>query len=80
MIIPISSLPPATLDAILKEHILREGTDYGEQEVSIDTQMEQLKQQLMREEIVLVYSEIHESVNLLPKAQFVQTSDWPEAE
>ncbi|MCG7532568.1 YheU family protein [Psychrobium sp. MM17-31] len=75
MIIPISSLPPATLDNILKEHILREGTDYGEQEVSIDTQMEQLKQQLMREEIVLVYSEIHESVNLLPKAQFVQTSD-----
>ncbi|MGB0835357.1 MAG: YheU family protein [Psychrobium sp.] len=75
MIIPISSLPPATLDAILKEHILREGTDYGEQEVSIDTQMEQLKQQLMREEIVLVYSEIHESVNLLPKAQFNQTSD-----
>lgn len=80
MIIPISSLPPATLDAILKEHILREGTDYGEQEVSIDTQIEQLKQQLMREEIVLVYSEIHESVNLLPKSQFNQTSDWPESE
>ncbi|MGB1297491.1 MAG: YheU family protein [Psychrobium sp.] len=75
MIIPISSLPPATLDNILKEHILREGTDYGEQEVSIDTKIKHLKQQLMREEIVLVYSEIHESVNLLPKAQFNQTSD-----
>lgn len=75
MIIPISSLPPATLDNILKEHILREGTDYGEQEVSVDTKIKQLKQQLMREEIVLVYSEIHESVNLLPKAQFNQTSD-----
>ncbi|OIQ46701.1 MAG: hypothetical protein BM565_10335 [Gammaproteobacteria bacterium MedPE] len=70
MIIPVDSIPPETLDNIIKEHVLREGTDYGEHEVPLETQMQQLKQQLVRQEIVLVYSEIHESVNLLPKAQF----------
>lgn len=70
MIIPVDSIPPETLDNIIKEHVLREGTDYGEHEVPLETQMQQLKQQLIRQEIVLVYSEIHESVNLLPKAQF----------
>ena len=70
MIIPVDSIPPETLDNIIKEHVLREGTDYGEHEVPLETQMQQLKKQLVRHEIVLVYSEIHESVNLLPKAQF----------
>lgn len=70
MIIPFDSLPPETLDNLLKEHIYREGTDYGEQEVPLDTQINQLKQQLRYGNIVLVYSELHESVNLLPKAQF----------
>lgn len=70
MIIPVDSIPPETLNNIIKEHVLREGTDYGEHEVPLETQMQQLKQQLIRQEIVLVYSEIHESVNLLPKAQF----------
>ena len=70
MIIPFDSIPPETLDNIIKEYVLREGTDYGEHEVPLETQMQQLKKQLVRQEIVLVYSEIHESVNLLPKAQF----------
>lgn len=67
MIIPINQLSKDTLSALLQEHVLREGTDYGEHEVSIETQVSQLKQQLERGDIVLVYSELHESVNLLPK-------------
>lgn len=70
MIIPFESLPPETLDNLLKEHIYREGTDYGEHEVSLEIKIHQLKQQLKNKHIVLVYSELHESVNLLPKAQF----------
>lgn len=70
MIIPLDSLSIDTLENILKEHIYREGTDYGAQEIPLTTQLEQLKQQLRSGEIVLVYSEIHESVNLLPQSQF----------
>lgn len=69
MIIPIDQLDPQTLTALLKEHVLREGTDYGEHEVSIESQISQLRQQLKQGDIVLVYSELHESVNLLAKNQ-----------
>lgn len=75
MIIPVDSIPPETLDNIIKEHVLREGTDYAEHEVPLKTQIQQLKQQLIRQEIVLVYSEIHESVNLLPKAQLTNKKE-----
>lgn len=67
MIIPIDQLSADVLHSILQEHVLREGTDYGEHEVSLDAQIAQLKQQLIAGDIVLVYSELHESVNLLPK-------------
>lgn len=70
MIIPYQSLTVETLDNLLKEHVYREGTNYGEHEISIETQIEQLKRQLKQGDIVLVYSEVHESVNLLPKSQF----------
>mgnify|MGYP000415684242 CR=1 FL=1 len=69
MIIPINQLSLDTLNALLQEHVLREGTDYGEHEISIETQVEQLKQQLECGDIVLVYSELYESVNLLPKSE-----------
>lgn len=70
MLIPYQSIPIETLENLLKEHVYREGTNYGEHEVSIETQIDQLKKQLQSGDIVLAYSEIHESVNLLPKAQF----------
>jgi len=70
MIIPYQSLTVETLENLLKEHIYREGTDYGEYNVPIETQIDQLKQQLHKGDIVLAYSELHESVNLLPKGQF----------
>jgi len=69
MIIPIDQIPKETLDSLLQEHVLREGTDYGEHEVPLETQVAQLKSQLASGDIVVVYSELHESVNLLPKTQ-----------
>ena len=67
MIIPHQQLAPVTLDSLLEEHALRDGTDYGELEVSLSVKVEQLKRQLDSGEVVLVYSELHESVNLVLK-------------
>jgi len=69
MIIPFDQIAAETLDSILQEHVLREGTNYGEHEVAIDSQVAQLRKQLVTGDIVLVYSELHESVNLLPKSE-----------
>jgi uncharacterized protein YheU (UPF0270 family) len=70
MIIPLEKLNQETLTAIIEDFILREGTDYGAIDVSNADKIAQVKEQLKRGDVVIVYSELHESINILPKAQF----------
>ena len=70
MIIPLTQLSDETLMAIIEEFILREGTEYGEMDVSKADKIAQVKMQLKQGRAVLVYSELHESVNILPAEQF----------
>ena len=72
MIIPLEQLNEDTLYAIIEDFILREGTDYGTVDVSKADKIAQVKLQLKQGSAVLVYSELHESVNILPSEQFSQ--------
>ncbi|MGB1198231.1 MAG: YheU family protein [Thalassotalea sp.] len=72
MIIPHQSLNDETLNAVIEGFILREGTDYGLEEYSLSEKIAQVKQQLTGGTVVLVYSELHETVNILPKEQFTE--------
>lgn len=72
MIIPFQSLPPDTLRAIIEAFVLTEGTEYGLQEASLSDKIAQVKQQLEQQKAVLVYSELHQTVNILPAEQFSQ--------
>ncbi|MCK7458920.1 YheU family protein [Idiomarina aminovorans] len=67
MIIPWQEVDQETLDNLLESIVLREGTDYGSQELNFDTKVEQLKQQLKSGAAVIVYSELHESVDVVDK-------------
>ena len=64
MIIPLDALSPDVLHSIAESFVLREGTDYGEQEVSFDTKVEQVIARLKSGDGVLVYSELHETVDI----------------
>ncbi len=70
MIIPHNQLAPETLHNIIESFVLQEGTDYGEQEVSLAQKVSDIKRQLDSGEVVLVYSELHETVNIMPRTQF----------
>ncbi len=70
MIIPIEALSSDALESIIDAFVLREGTDYGEAEVSFNEKVVQVKQQLEQGELVLVFSELHQSVNIMPKQAF----------
>ncbi len=74
MIIPVEQLNADTLQAIIEDFILREGTDYGAIDASKENKIAQVKQQLEQGHAVLVYSQLHESVNILPKEQFSHDS------
>jgi uncharacterized protein YheU (UPF0270 family) len=72
MIIPLEQISQDTLYAIIEDFILREGTDYGAFDTSKEDKVAQVKLQLKQGSAVLVYSELHESVNILPSEQFEQ--------
>ena len=70
MIIPWQDLAPETLDNLIESFVLREGTDYGEHERACAQKVADVKRQLKSGEAVLVWSELHESVNIMPRTQF----------
>jgi hypothetical protein len=67
MIIPYEQLSNDALQGLIEEFITREGTDYGEEEISLDIKVEQIKQLLKRREIVVVFDVASESVSILPR-------------
>lgn len=70
MIIPWNELSTETLDNLIESFVLREGTDYGIQEKTLEQKVAGVKKQLKSGEAVLVWSELHESVNIMPASQF----------
>jgi uncharacterized protein len=81
MIIPYTDIAADTLNNLIEYYVLREGTDYGDIEVSLAEKVEHVQHQLQRGDVVIVYSELHESINLMPKQLFLQqqASDTPPA-
>ena len=69
MIIKIADLTEDTLLNIIEGFVLREGTEYGEADVSLANKVQQVLAQLRQGDVLLVYSELHETVNIIPKQQ-----------
>ncbi|MFT6985131.1 MAG: hypothetical protein ACJAT7_000938 [Psychromonas sp.] len=72
MLIPYQDLDLDTLNNLIEYFILREGTDYGEQEVSLPEKREKVLQQLKKGSVVILYSELSESVTLIHQNQLNQ--------
>lgn len=68
MLIPQTALSDEALEGVIKEFVLREGTEYGEREVSLETKVKQVRRQLDRGEVVVVYDEESESVDIVSKS------------
>lgn len=70
MIIPYQSLSSDVLRAIVEEYISREGTDYGEHELSLEQKVQRLLPQIRAGEVLVVFDEVTESVQLLAKQDY----------
>jgi len=65
MLIPYQEIKETTLIALIEEFIDREGTDYGESEISRSSMINQVHQQLTSGKIVICYDAESESCNLI---------------
>ncbi|MFZ7172666.1 YheU family protein [Avibacterium avium] len=70
MIIPWQDLEEETLINIAEGFILREGTDYGEQELSLQQKTQNLLTNIRQGKAVIVWSELHESIDIKDKMDF----------
>ena len=68
--IPYTRLTEDVLKAIIEEFILREGTDYGAQEISLDTKLAQVRRQLKTGEVLITFDPRTENCTLLTRQQF----------
>ena len=67
MLIPWQEIERETLNNLIEHFVLREGTDYGAEEVSLSDKVAAVLRQLQRGEAVIVFSELHETVNIMPR-------------
>jgi uncharacterized protein YheU (UPF0270 family) len=67
--VPYNQLNPDTLRALVEDFITREGTDYGEVEVDLETKVMQVLRQLKKGEAVIVFDEKSETCNVVPSEE-----------
>jgi len=63
--IPHAELAPETLRAVVESFVLREGTDYGVQDVPFDRKVADVMRQLERREAVIIYDPGTDSVGIV---------------
>lgn len=69
MIVPWEEIADDTLERLLEEYVSRDGTDYGEVEVSISRRVQQVREALRRRQLVVWFDEASESATLLAREQ-----------
>lgn len=67
MIIPHAALPPEVLRGVIEEFVLREGTEYGEREVALETKVAQVIRQLEGGEVFVLFDAESESCDIVTK-------------
>lgn len=63
--VPTEALSPETTRALIESFILREGTDYGRNEVDHTTKVEQVERQLQAGKVKIIFDPNTESVTLM---------------
>lgn len=65
IVIPHRDLSESALRGVLESFVLREGTDYGEREVSLDQKVAQVLRQLERGEAHIVFDATLETIDIV---------------
>lgn len=67
MIVPAEAIPADTLENLIEEFVTRDGTDYGEQEVPLQTRVEQVRRQLVSGDAVVWFDATTETVSIFSR-------------
>jgi len=65
VVVPYTELTPDLLHAVVESYVLREGTDYGEMEFSLEDKVAHVISQLKRGEARIVFDPESETVSII---------------
>ena len=69
MQIPHERLAPDTLRALIYDYVTRDGTDYGEREITADQKIAQVMHQLAKGLVVIVFDEESQGFDVLTREE-----------
>ncbi len=68
--IPPDRLPAETLQAVIEAFVVREGTDYGDSEISFAAKVNQVSEQVKRGDVVICFDPATESCTLITRTEY----------
>ena len=68
VVVPTEEIPEESLKNLITAFVLREGTDYGEQEVALETKVQQVLAAIKSGEAQILFSELDESFDIVSKS------------
>lgn len=74
MVIPHLQLSPEALRGLIEEFVTREGTDYGECEIPLESKVAQVRKRLDEGSSVIVYDPEDGGITLLTREQVADRS------
>lgn len=72
--VPQNLITSEALEGIIESFVLREGTDYGQNETGHGTKLEQIRKQIARGDIKIVFDPNTESVGLMTSSEFARAT------
>ena len=71
MIIPYEQINPTTLERLVEEFITREGTEYGSQDATLASKVEEVLTQIRQGVAVIVYDAETQTCNVIKKSSLL---------
>jgi len=72
-IIPFEQISTEALNGVIESFILREGSDYGDNEVEFETKKQQVYKQIQSQKVIILYDVKHASIQLMNKQDWQKT-------
>ncbi len=66
MIVPANMLSDDALRGMIEEFVTRDGTDYGEQEVSLKERVEEVRGQILTGKALIMFDSKTETTTIIP--------------
>lgn len=69
VVVPLAKISEEALSGLINEFILREGTDYGAREFSLEEKYTQIRKQLVSGNVLIVFDTAEQTASIIRKEQ-----------